>query len=412
MGKNSIWWEAPKNFSDRKNERKIGWLELFYDLVYVAAIGQLTHQLAAHPSWDALAYSFLLFALVFWSWVNGSQYYDLHGNDGIRTRFFTFFQMLAVAAVAISISDAFNGNHQGFAIAFLVVQCIVTYLWWSVGLYDPGHKKFNIFYTVNYSIAFALLLLSVFTGHGIATVLWTVALVFNLTPPLTAAATIVKELKKIGQVFTASATIVERFGLFTIIVMTESILSTVNGISEIENKQAVTWVAFILGILIAFLLWSLYFDMTSGQETKRGYQYLQFLIFLHFPLLASLGVVGASIKLLLINIGHELPLTIQWMFCISLSIILYCIVGIANIKEEDEEDGTYIRPVSRLLIIAGVVMLIIPFFGTHLATLTFMVIIAIILFIPVFIGIRSWGKNRQNRQIDLHEEQERDETKH
>jgi hypothetical protein len=30
MGKNSIWWEAPKNFSDRKNERKIGWLELFY----------------------------------------------------------------------------------------------------------------------------------------------------------------------------------------------------------------------------------------------------------------------------------------------------------------------------------------------------------------------------------------------
>src|SRR4249919_2953975 len=103
--KTNLWWGPPKNFSDQKNERKISWLELFYDLVYVAAISQLTHHLAEHLSWSELAYTFLLFALIFWSWVNGSQYYDLHGNDSIRTRLFTFFQMLAVAAVAITISD-------------------------------------------------------------------------------------------------------------------------------------------------------------------------------------------------------------------------------------------------------------------------------------------------------------------
>ncbi|HSH65603.1 MAG TPA: low temperature requirement protein A [Bacteroidia bacterium] len=57
---------------ERKREKKIGWLELFYDLVYVAAISQLTHHLAQHPSWHPLCYSCLLFSLVFWSWVNGS----------------------------------------------------------------------------------------------------------------------------------------------------------------------------------------------------------------------------------------------------------------------------------------------------------------------------------------------------
>jgi hypothetical protein len=41
----NLWWWSPKNFDDRKNERKISWLELFYDLVYVAAIGQLMHHL-------------------------------------------------------------------------------------------------------------------------------------------------------------------------------------------------------------------------------------------------------------------------------------------------------------------------------------------------------------------------------
>src|SRR5215213_2055289 len=185
--KTNLWWGPPKNFSERKHERKISWLELFYDLVYVAAIGQLTHHIAGHPSWQAIGFSFLLFSLVFWSWVNGSQYYDLHGNDGIRTRLFTIYQMLAVAAVAITIQDAFEGHHQGLAIAFAVIQSLITYLWWSVGLYDPSHRVFNKYYTFNYLIAFALLILSVFTTHKTATILWMIILLLNLTPPLTGA---------------------------------------------------------------------------------------------------------------------------------------------------------------------------------------------------------------------------------
>jgi low temperature requirement protein LtrA len=245
----NLWWGPPKNFSERKNERKISWLELFYDLVYVAAIGQLTHHIAAHPSWPVLAYSFLLFSLVFWSWVNGSQYYDLHGNDSVRTRIFTFGQILAVAAAAITIGDAFEGHQQGFAITFAMIQLLITYLWWSVGLYDPSHRVFNKFYTFNYIIAFILLILSVFTSYQVATILWMVVLLLNLTPPLTGARTIVTVLKERGQVFTASATIVERFGLFTIIVLAESILSTVSGIAEVKDKHPAAWIAFILGYI-------------------------------------------------------------------------------------------------------------------------------------------------------------------
>jgi low temperature requirement protein LtrA len=55
------WWGPPKNFDQRKNERKISWLELFYDLVYVAAIAQLTHHLASHPTWSNLGFGFYYF---------------------------------------------------------------------------------------------------------------------------------------------------------------------------------------------------------------------------------------------------------------------------------------------------------------------------------------------------------------
>jgi len=61
------------------------------------------------------------------------------------------------------------------------------------------------------------------------------------------ARTIVTVLKKRRQVFTASAAIVERFGLLTIIVLTESILGTVTGITEVKDREPAAWIAFIPG---------------------------------------------------------------------------------------------------------------------------------------------------------------------
>ena len=388
--KNNLWWGPPRNFAERKQQRKISWLELFFDLAYVAAISQLTHHIAEHPSWQETAFSLLLFSLIFWSWVNASQYYDLHGNDSIRTRLMTFWQMLAVTSVAITMQDIFEGHHHSFVICFSFIQVLVTYLWWSVGLYDPSHRVFNKFYTFNYLLALALLIVSWFTSFQTATILWIFVLILNLTPGLTGARTIVKVIRERGQVFSASETLVERFGLFTIIVLTESILGTVSGITRVKDQHPIVWIAFILGILIAFLLWSLYFDMTSEQETKPGYSYLQLLVFLHFPLLASLGIVGACIKVLLGSVQEEVHGLVLWLFSIAVAVILLSITGIAAIMKEEEEDRSYIRPVSKLLFIVSAVILIVPFFSSYLNPITFLAIIAVILLVPVTIGLKSW----------------------
>jgi low temperature requirement protein LtrA len=386
-----LWWGPPKKFSERKNERKIGWLELFYDLVYVAAISQLTHAMSQHCSWETTGLSFLFFSFVFWSWVNGSQYYDLHGSDSIRTRLVTFWQILAVAAVGVTMQDAFNGHHVPLAIALIIVQLIITYLWWSIGLYDPGHRKFSIFYTSGYLAATALLLVSVFTTFHIAIFLWVIALLFNFSPPFTAAKRIQEDLKQRNEVYTASAALVERFGLFTIIVLAESILAIVGGVGEMKDKGPLLWITFIIAILITFLIWSLYFDMTSEQETKKGYNYMQLLMFLHYPILASLGILGASIRILIADANPIVCHDAEWMFCISLAVILFGIIGITTIMEEDEESRAYIKPVNKILFVAGILIISLPFFGL-ISTFTFLSIIVCILFVPVFIGIRHWVK--------------------
>ncbi|MES2109685.1 MAG: low temperature requirement protein A [Bacteroidota bacterium] len=387
-----LWWGPPQNFDERKYERKISWLELFYDLVYVACIGQITHQIAVSPTWDTMGFSLLLFSMIFWSWINGSQYYDLHGGEGIRTRLLTFWQMLAVAAVAITIPETFKGQHQNFTLAFLALQVLITYLWWSVGFYDPSHRVFNKFYTTNYVTSSLLLGASYFTGQQTATILWIVVLILNLLPPLTGAKTIVTILKERGQVFSASAALVERFGLFTIIVLAESILGTVTGFAEVKDKQLIEWLVVLLAILIAFLLWCLYFDMTSEQETKKGYNYLLLLCFLHFPLLASLSVVGACLKVFLAEVAAGLPLQLHWMFCISLAIIVWSITALTKIMLEEEEDRAFIGPVARILVYSGLGLPIVPLFKDYLSTLNFLAIVALILLLPVCIGIRGWVK--------------------
>jgi hypothetical protein len=101
-----------------------------------------------------------------------------------------------------------------------------------------------------------------------------------------------------------------------------------------------------------------------------------------------LSVIGACIKVLITNMDAGNHLTVQWLFCVSAATILCMIVGIAKIMKEEEEDRSYIRPVSGLLIAAGIIILAVPLFG-YPDTLAFLFIIAVILFVPVFVGIRN-----------------------
>ena len=78
--KHNIWWGPPKKFSLQIEQRKITWLELFYDLVYAIVISRITQYLALHQNINGLIDYAYLFGIAYWGWYNGSQYHDLHGH--------------------------------------------------------------------------------------------------------------------------------------------------------------------------------------------------------------------------------------------------------------------------------------------------------------------------------------------
>jgi low temperature requirement protein LtrA len=328
------------------------------------------------------------------SWSDGSLYYDVNGNNSMRTRLLTLLQMITVVAVAVTLKDFFHGYHQSFVIASAIVQLLLIYLYWSTGYYDHDHKAFNRFYLIQYSIGFFLLIVAAFTGFHAAIILCSLALLSNITVNVFNAKSVTKTFQSQGETYSISASMVERFGLFTIIVLGETIFGITNSVAEISNKNLTTVIEFSTGILIAFLLWSLYFDILGDKKVKNGYKYFIFITKVYLILLFSIGVVGACIGSFLSPQHQQSDNVTQWIFCISLSITLLSILLLANMREHSREELSYTAPAYRLITMITGFILAVPLFNTYLNTLSFMLIIALALFIPVLAGIVGWIRSK------------------
>jgi hypothetical protein len=87
------FWRPPRPHGATIRDRVVTNLELFYDLAYVAVIGEAAHHLAEDVSARAIAEFAVVFAMIWFAWINGSLYLEIHGRQDGRTRTFVFLQM-------------------------------------------------------------------------------------------------------------------------------------------------------------------------------------------------------------------------------------------------------------------------------------------------------------------------------
>jgi low temperature requirement protein LtrA len=144
----------------------------------------LAHDLSGHITSGGIASYVFLFITVWWAWINGSMYHDLHGNDDMRTRVFTFLQMFTVVAMAIFAHDAMGVNSTGFALSFAAFQLILSILWWRTGVHDADHRPLSIPYVVVFLINTILFIVSTFLEEPVRFYLWYVAIGLSLLLPL------------------------------------------------------------------------------------------------------------------------------------------------------------------------------------------------------------------------------------
>jgi len=398
----NIWWGPPKKFSTHIAERKISWLELFYDLVYVIVISKITHYLAEHPGTSGILDYGYLFAMTFWGWYNGSMHHDLHGSPGIRTRFMTLWQMMAVGALAVTLDSPPESILNRTTIAIMFLQLFITYLWWSVGIYDKQHRKFNLPYTFWFLTAFVLLIITFWVPFPYKRIIFWVALVINYLPfALTA-----RRLEKDNTDYTLSSNMSERLGLFTIIIFGEAILGVINSVSHSAVLDIYIGLYFGLGILIIFALWWIFFSTIADRECKKGMWAGNAISILYLPTLASLSMIGAAFPALMENITTRencFSNPLQFIFGTSISLFLCCVTAISRFLIYPPEYEKSKKMVQLFLILIGAINLLLMFLFPVLPILFYLLCVFISLMVVIVLITSNWFRIELNRLSEVTE---------
>jgi low temperature requirement protein LtrA len=281
------WLRPPQlRTLDDQGERHATWLELFFDLVFVISIAEVAHTLEDYRTLADFLGTAGLFVAVWWAWVGYTVYADRFDTDDVAHRVLVLAGMLAVIAMALSVHDALHGGSARFALAFVAVRGIVLLLNARARRHAaPARPLLNLFLAA-FSTGAALWLLSVFVPEPARYVLWGVALVIELSAPWVGRRQIVK-----APVHTSH--LVERFGLFTLIVLGESVVRVAQGAADVDDWTTATLAAAGGGFLLVAGLWWLYFDRLDEGTVRSVLRGLVW-NYTHLPLLAGLVSVAVG----------------------------------------------------------------------------------------------------------------------
>lgn len=319
--------------------------------------------------------------MVWWYWLNGALYHDLHGNNDIRTRVFTFLQMISVVGMAIFANEAFHSGAKGFTISAISLLLILLFLWWRVGYHHKKLKPLSNFYAIFLILNIALLSGSLALKPPLNHLLWllTITISFFL-PILTSSFSFYNPKVKIEQTTQASASLVERFGLFNIIVLGEIITAVVSGSGYVEFDIKVAGLCFF-GILMAIGIWWLYYDFISHRKPRKGTVYFILWYYLHLPLTAGITGIGASILYSLKHANEDLSSSAHYLFLSSMATVCFCIALLYSILETHSETSKYFIDHSRSLLIVSCIYIALLFVEIDIILL--FALGALLLFIPI-----------------------------
>jgi low temperature requirement protein LtrA len=348
----------PRPHGEIIKDRTVSNLELFYDLVYVAVIAQASHHLAGHITLVASLEFAVVFGMIWFAWFNGSLYIELHGREDGRTRLSVFLQMGVLALLAVFTAEAAGGTGQQFAIVYAAFLALMGWHWYAVRELDrierPEFMRVTFFYVTGMLLSTIAVGASAVLPEGWRLWIWAAFLAGWIGFMLMGS----RSSGPQSQGIQPTDSLVERFGLFTIIVLGEVILGVVTGLSE-AGADALTIATGSLAMVIGFGLWWIYFDLVGRRLPRGGRGTVWTWMLSHLPI--QLGIVGAGAAIVnLIEHAHDAvaPPETALLLGGSVAIGLLALVLTERSLEDAVRLENVYRPLAPALVLgAGVALL-------------------------------------------------------
>ncbi len=299
---------------DDDGHRHASYLELFFDLVFVVAIAQLSHELVLDHSLHGFLVFGALYLPVFLAWQGFTIYADRFDTDDIVFRGGILAGMLAILGLAVLIPNAADGDGTGFAVAYILGRSLMIALYGRAYVHVPEARPLIVRYAGGYSLGVALWIVSLAIDAPERYVLWGIALVWEYAIPW-----LMRTQHTAVPVH--GSHVPERFALFTIVVLGESVLAVALGVAGRD------WAASaVLGFVAAAAIWWMYFGHGLELSIERTPVNVLVFSYAHIPLLAALTAVGAGIALAIEHSSDPgLDAGTRWALAGGVAVYLACL---------------------------------------------------------------------------------------
>ena len=275
------------------SEKRVGPLELFFDLVFVFALTQVTKLMADNPTWEGLGQGLLVLAALWWSWGAYAWLTNyIEADEGVE-RLLMFGVMAAFLVAALAVPHAFDDDALIFALAYATAR------WLHIFLFAEANDDVDAAQAIRRLARTAipgpgLLIVAAFLDAPAQTAVWIVALTIDFAGPY---------VFGVRGFRVSPGHFAERFSLIVIIALGESIVAIGAGLPG--DLDAGLVVAAVVGLTVSCALWWAYFDVVAVVAERRfrekgGYEQLRIArdaySYLHLPMIAGIVLIALGIK--------------------------------------------------------------------------------------------------------------------
>jgi low temperature requirement protein LtrA len=326
-----------------RQEQAVSWLELFFDLVYVATIIALGNWLSHHLSLQGFAGFVLIFTPVWGSWVGTVLLFNRFDQNDVGQRLLVFLQMYFVVGLAAHMSDPMGELSRGFALSFVLVIVVRMLMYGRAWGAYPDARPLIKRYILGDGPLALIWLVSAFVSPPLRYVLWVAGILWGMSVPL------LPHMRRWGERMRPdSHHLSERVGLFTIIVLGESFIKVVTSALGEEHHPFGLYGAF--GMVAVACLWWVYFDHANSATVRQTPPARYTWFFAHLPLAMGITAVGVALKkAVLIEPGHTLADEKRWLLLGSLALCWLVLAFLELVTQG-------LPPVSRKWLVTGRVL--------------------------------------------------------
>ena len=276
-------------------------LELLFDLTFVVAVAgivaQLGHGVAEGHATEVVGPFLQVFFAIWWAWMNFTWFASSYDTDDVPYRLLTLLQMGGVLILATGVPAAFaTGDYRTITLGYLVMRVGLIALWLRAAREDPESRGTAIRYAVGITAVEILWLVRLLLAElGVLT---------GVAPAVLFVALAAAELAVPAWAERNRGTswhphhIAERYALFTIILLGESVLAVSTGIADVVGSGLDGSLLLVAGsgLVLLFALWWLYELEPSGDglSTRRGRSFLWG--YGHYGIFAALAALGAGLE--------------------------------------------------------------------------------------------------------------------